>query len=233
MANLVDIKKIEKILNIKIKRNDLFEVAFTHRSYLNEHPEYEKESNERMEFLGDAVLQVLSSDYLYSKYPTSKEGDLTNYRAAIVCTKSLGEEAKRLDYGKYLLLSKGEDSTGGRSREYILANTFEAVLGAIYLEKGIEVCKKFVEKELLYKVDEIVENERYKDAKSKFQELAQEIKGVTPIYEVLKTWGADHEKLFEVGAYLDGEEFGKGEGRSKQKAEQKAAKAGLDKLSSV
>ena len=146
---------------------------------------------------------------------------LTNYRAAIVCTPSLAAEAERLGYGEFLLLSRGEEATGGRNREYILANTFEAVLGAVYLENGIDHCKEFVARELFYKVDEIIENESYKDAKSKFQEAAQEKFNVTPEYKLLDSWGLDHEKTFKIGVFVDEKEFGVGEGRSKQKAEQK------------
>jgi len=229
----IDIKKLEKILGISIKDTELFVTAFTHRSYLNEHPSYQNPSNERLEFLGDAVLQLLSSEFLFHKYPDSPEGDLTNYRAAIVCTKSLAKEAKRLDYGDLLLLSNGEEATGGRNREYILANTFEAVLGAFYIEKGLKKCKDFVEKELFYKVETIVKSKSYKDAKSKFQEQAQEKKGITPAYKVLDSWGLDHEKTFRIGVYLGNELFGKGEGKSKQKAEQSAAKTALDKLQSL
>jgi ribonuclease-3 len=183
--------------------------------------------------LGDAVLQLVSSQFLYDRYPDSPEGDLTNYRAAIVRTASLAKEAKRLNFGDLLLLSNGEEATGGRDREYILANTFESVLGAIYLEHGLKKCQKFIEKELLYKIEDIVNNESYKDAKSKFQELAQEKVGVTPRYEVVDSWGQDHEKTFRVAVYLDEDEYGAGEGKSKQKAEQKAAKAAIDKLKSL
>lgn len=225
----LDVKKIEKILGIKIKNLELFETAFTHRSFLNEHPNYTNPSNERLEFLGDAVLQLLSSEFLHNNFD-DPEGVLTNYRSAIVCTKSLAEEAHRLGYGEFLFLSKGEEATGGREREYILANTFEAVLGALYLAKGLDVCREFVEKELLYKVDKIIRTKSYKDAKSKFQEMAQEKKGITPEYRVLEAWGPDHEKTFKVGVYLKEEEFGVGEGRSKQKAEQKAAINALDNL---
>lgn len=231
--NLVKIKEVEKVLGTKIKGTTLFTVAFTHRSYLNEHPKYKNPSNERLEFLGDAVLQLLSSEFLYNKYPESPEGDLTNYRAAIVCTKSLAKEAKRLGYGAFLLLSNGEEATGGRNREYILANTFEAVLGALYLEQGIEFCKEFVEKELLYKLEDIVKNKKYKDAKSDFQEMSQEKKSVTPVYKVLDSWGLDHEKTFKVGVFLENEEWGVGEGKSKQKAEQQAALNALDKLKAL
>ena len=229
----IDFKKLSKILNVKIKDENLYIVAFTHRSYLNEHPKYENPSNERLEFLGDAVLQVISSEYLYHKYPHAPEGDLTNYRAAIVNTQSIGAEAKRLGYGEFLLLSKGEEATGGRDREYILANTFESVLGAMYMENGMDACVAFVTKELLYKVEEIVKSESYKDAKSKFQEMAQDKLNVTPVYKVMESWGLDHEKTFKIGVFIEDEQFGEGEGRSKQKAEQVAAKAAIDKLSAV
>ncbi len=225
-----DAKKLSKILQIDIKNENNYVIAFTHRSYLNEHPNYENPSNERFEFLGDAVLQLVSSEYLFNRFPKAPEGDMTNYRAAIVCTASIGEEARRLGFGEFLLLSNGEEATGGRDREYILANTFEAVLGAIYIENGLQVCKKFVEKELLYKIDSIVENQSYKDAKSIFQEMAQEKFGVTPSYKVIDSWGLDHEKIFKVGVYLNEKEFGVGEGHSKQKAEQEAAKTAIDKL---
>ncbi len=232
MQRYLNIKKLSEILGTKIKDEGLFTTAFTHRSYLNEHPKYENPSNERLEFLGDAVLQFLSSEYLYKNY-SNPEGDLTNFRAALVCTESLGKEALRLGFGKFLLLSKGEEANGGRKSEYILANTFEAVLGAIYLQEGIEKCREFVTRELLYKARQIIENESYIDAKSKFQEEAQNILGVTPQYKVLDSWGPDHEKSFKVGVYLSREEYGIGEGSSKQKAEQQAALNALDKLTSV
>lgn len=224
--------KAEEILNTKIKNVKLFETAFTHRSYLNEHPEYENPSNERLEFLGDAVLQLLSSEYLHNSY-NEPEGVLTNYRSSIVCTKSLAAEAKRLGYGEILFLSKGEESSGGRTRPYILANTFESVLGALYLENGLDFCRTFVEKELLYKMDQIIKQKAYRDAKSNFQEISQEIKGITPEYKVLDSWGADHDKTFKVGVYLNDDLYGVGEGSSKQRAEQNAALDGLDKLNSV
>lgn len=229
----LEIEKLEKILETAIKDENLFKTAFTHRSYLNEHPGYTNPSNERLEFLGDAVLQLLSSEYLYNHYSNSPEGDLTNFRAAIVKTSSIAEEAKRLGYGEMLLLSNGEEATGGRGREYILANTFEAVLGALYIEKGLDFCRDFLAKNLLYKVEDIVQTETYKDAKSKFQESAQEKFGVTPEYKVLDAWGLDHEKTFKVGAYIGNNLYGTGEGRSKQKAEQQAAVEGLDKLKSL
>jgi len=223
-------EKIEGILGTTIKKNQLFETAFTHRSYLNEHLEYTNPSNERLEFLGDAVLQLLSSEYLYNSFPQETEGDLTNYRSAIVNTSSLANEAKRLGYGDLLLLSIGEEVSGGREREYILANTFEAVLGAVYLEKDLNFCRKFIKKELFYKIDEIVQNHLYRDSKSKFQELAQEKFGITPTYKVLDSWGPDHNKIFKIGVFLDNKQYGNGEGNSKQKAEQNAAVEALDML---
>src|SRR3989344_3883548 len=228
-----DIKKLESVLKTEIKDSLLFITAFTHRSYLNEHSDYENNSNERLEFLGDAVLQLLSSEFLYNKSPESPEGDLTNYRASIVCTPSLAEENKSLNYGEFLLLSNGEEATGGRTREYILANTFEAVLGALYLQNGLEFCRDFVNKELLYKVDEIIKKEAYKDAKSKYQEIAQEKFGITPTYEVIDSWGLDHDKTFKVGVYLGKDMKAVGEGRSKQKAEQNAATAALDNFKTL
>lgn len=225
-----DFDKVKKILDVDLQNETLFKTAFTHRSYLNEHPTYPNPSNERLEFLGDAVLQLLSSEYLYKKYENSPEGDLTNYRSAVVCTKSLAEEAHRLGYGGLLLLSKGEESTGGREREYILANTFESVLGALFLEMGLETCRSFISKELLYKMDEVIENEDYKDAKSNFQERAQDKFGITPCYKVIRSWGPDHDKTFKVGAFLGEEEWGRGEGSSKQRAEQAAATDALDRI---
>ncbi|MBU0534767.1 ribonuclease III [Patescibacteria group bacterium] len=227
-----NLKKIEEILQTKLTSEELFKTAFTHRSYLNEHPEYKNESNERLEFLGDSVLQLLSSEFLYNHYLKSPEGDLTNFRSSVVCTPSIGAEAERLGYGDMLFLSNGEETTGGRQREYILANTFEAVLGALYLDRGLNVCREFVNRELMYKIDQVVKNQEYKDAKSLFQEEAQERTGVTPIYKIIDSWGPDHEKSFKVGVYLGEEQWGLGEGKSKQKAEQDAAERALEKIHS-
>ena len=225
-----DFKKVQEILKTELENEYLFRTAFTHRSYLNEHTEKAHKSNERLEFLGDAVLQLISSEYLFEHYKNSPEGDMTNYRSAVVCTSSIGAEAKRLGYGELLLLSNGEESTGGREREYILANTFEAVLGALYLEKGLEFCKNFVERELLYKIEEVIEKEKYKDAKSLFQEKSQEKFGITPTYKIEDSWGPDHEKNFKVGVFLNDKIWGEGQGKSKQKAEQNAAERALEKL---
>jgi len=226
----MDKKKIEKVIGVTFKDEDLLERAFTHRSYLNEHQNIKKSSNERLEFLGDAVLQFLSSEFLFTNYPNSAEGNLTNFRAALVCTPSLAEESRKLGYGEYLFLSKGEEASGGREREYILANTFEAVLGAIYLESGVEACRKFLTKKLFYKVKGIVESNQYKDFKSSFQELAQSKYNQTPIYKVLQDWGPDHDKKFKIGVYINDKQLGVGEGTSKQRAEQASAKNALENL---
>lgn len=222
--------RLNEELGLNLNNNELFLTAFTHRSYLNEHPTYQLPSNERLEFLGDAVLQFLSSEHLFKSYSSMPEGDLTNLRASIVKTQSLSLEAKRLNFGKFLLMSKGEEVTGGRDREYLLANTFESFLGALYLEKGIVVCEEFLKKELFYKLEGIIKEDAYKDFKTRFQEKVQELKKGTPTYKVLETTGLEHEKIFKVAVFIGNEEFTTGEGPSKQKAEQEAAKKGLDKL---
>lgn len=232
----MDFEALGKILQTPLAdqtAKSLLEIAFTHRSYLNEHHGYNGnglKSNERLEFLGDAVLQLLSSEFLYKKFPDLPEGDLTNYRSAMVCTPSLASESKRLCYGAFLLLSKGEEATGGRDREYILANTFEAVLGALYTLNGLEFCRQFLERELLYKIDDIVRDEKYKDAKSKFQELAQEKLTFTPEYFLVDSWGLDHDKTFKVQVKVGDKVYGEGVGKSKQRAEMEAAANGLEKL---
>lgn len=232
----MDFEALEKILQATIGTDtgyqQLLQTAFTHRSYLNEHHGVALVSNERLEFLGDAVLQLLSSEFLYKKFTTLPEGDLTNYRSAMVCTTSLAQESRRLGYGAFLLLSKGEEATGGRDREYILANTFESVLGALYTKNGLDFCRSFLARELLYKIDDIVKDEKYKDAKSKFQELAQEKLGFTPEYYVVDSWGLDHDKTFKIEVKVNGQVFGQGEGKSKQRAEMEAAASGLDKIAS-
>lgn len=218
-----------KKLGVKFSNETLLATALTHRSYLNEHRTHPTPSNERLEFLGDAVLQLLTSEHLYRLFPESPEGDLTGFRAALVCTKSLAEEALKLNFGDHLLLSKGEEESGGRTRPYILANTFEAFLGALYLDQQLEACRDFLKKSLFLNIDDIVENGKYRDFKSVFQELSQQEAGVTPIYKVRKEWGPDHAKNFEVGTYLKDKLIGVGSGASKQKAEEEAAKDALDK----
>lgn len=186
-------------------------------------------SNERLEFLGDACLELSVSEHLYKNFPNSSEGELTNYRSSIVNTESLAETAKKLKLGNYLFLSKGEDESGGRNSSYLLANTFEALLGAIYLEEGYESVQKTVEKFLLPKLPKIIALEAFKDSKSKLQEMAQETLNLTPSYKVLMEWGPDHNKSFKVAVLTGKKELGVGEGKSKQKAEEAAARNALDK----
>ena len=225
-----DFSPLEKQIKIKFKNIQLIHNAFVHRSYLNEHKDYNGGSNERLEFLGDAVLEFIVSQYLYETFPDKEEGVLTAYRSALVCSKSLSKISKELDFGKYLLLSKGEEQSGGRTRPYILGNTFEAVLGAIYLDQGLENAKGFVHKFLLPELEEIIANQEYKDPKSELQELTQEKVNVTPHYDVLDEKGPDHNKWFQVGVFINKKRIGIGEGKSKQRAEQEAAKAAIEKL---
>ncbi len=223
-----DFSVLEKKLNLNFKNKNLLIEAFCHRSYLNEHPEFPLPHNERLEFLGDAVLELVVTEYLFRKYPEKSEGELTNWRAALVNAKILGSLAKELSFNDFLLLSKGEAKEEGKARQYILANTFEALIGAIYLDSGLKACQEFVEKNLIEKkLPEILEKGLFKDPKSKFQEEAQERVGITPTYKVLKEWGPDHAKQFLVGVFLGEELVATGQGFSKQEAEEEAAKKAL------
>jgi len=208
----------------------LFENAFVHRSYLNENPKWKLGSNERLEFLGDAVLEFLTSEHLYKTYDQEPEGRLTAYRSSLVKTETLAVLAKDLDFGEKLKLSKGEDDSGGRTSEYLLADTFEAFVGALYLDQGIPACREFLEETLFPKLDEIVKTKAYQDYKSLFQEIAQEKVNFTPIYKVLDEWGPDHNKTFKVGVIIRGKQEGVGEGSSKQRAEVNAAEDALGRL---
>lgn len=203
--------------------------AFTHRSYLNENKHKDLEHNERLEFLGDAVLELVVTDFLFRKYPDKTEGDLTAYRAALVNTVSISDAAKKLGMNDFLLLSKGEAKDTGRAREYILANTFESFIGALYLDQGYEAARLFIADTLLGKTDDVVAKRLWQDAKSHFQELAQEHDGVTPVYKMLGESGPDHDKKFIAGLFVREKEVARGEGKSKQEAEQMAAEHGLEK----
>ncbi len=216
-------------LGLTFSNLDLLVEALTHRSYLNEHRDYVGTHNERLEFLGDAVLELAATDFLYKKFPSKPEGELTAYRAALVNTVSLSESAQALGIGKYLLLSKGEAKDTGRARDVILADAFEAIIGAIYLDQGYGAAEAFVARTLTVKIDAIIAERAYQDAKSHFQEVAQEKKGITPTYETLSEVGPDHDKIFTVGVFLGENEVARGQGKSKQEAEQDAAKAGLEK----
>ena len=214
-------------LGLTFKNLDLLVEALTHRSYLNEH-RTGGNHNERLEFLGDAVLELTVTHFLFERFPHKPEGDLTAFRAALVNTGSLAETAEALGVNDMLLLSKGERKDTGRARENILANAFEAILGALYLDQGYESAEAFVRTHLYPKIDAVIEKRSWQDAKSRFQELAQEKRGVTPTYRTLKEEGPDHDKHFTVGVFLAGEEAGRGDGRSKQEAEQAAAASALE-----
>lgn len=223
-----DFSLFEKKLNLKFKNKDLLTQAFVHRSYLNENPDFPLFHNERLEFLGDAVLELVVTEELYKEYPKKSEGELTNWRAALVNSKILSEIADELGFNDFLLLSRGETKELGKSRKYILANTFEAMIGAIYLDQGYGVCRDLIKKHLIKELPLIIEKGLYKDAKSLFQEEAQEKVEITPTYKVLKEWGPDHAKHFIIGVFLEKELIAEGEGSSKQEAEDEAAKKALE-----
>jgi ribonuclease III len=219
---------LEKKLNIVFKNKDLLTQAFIHRSYLNENPQVNLGNNERLEFLGDAVLELVVTEDLYAKYPAEPEGRLTSWRAALVNTKMISAAAGKLGFGDFLLLSRGEAKEAGKSRQYILANTFEAFIGGLYLDQGYAACAQFIKKNLLVELPKIIDQELYKDAKSRFQEVAQEKAKITPVYQVLEEQGPDHAKYFVVGVYLGQEFVAKGGGYSKQEAEEETAKKALE-----
>ncbi len=218
-----NLDKLEKVLNITFTDKDYLLTAITHRSYLNENRDATQDHNERMEFLGDAVLELVVTDFLFKKYPNKPEGELTAVRAALVNTISLAEASQKLGINDFLLMSKGEAKDTGRARQYILANAFEALIGAIYLDKGYETADKFIADQLFAKTDKIVEKRLWQDAKSRFQELSQEKVSITPSYQTVSQEGPDHDRIFTVGVYLQSEKVAEGKGRSKQEAEQAAA----------
>jgi len=223
----MDFGPFEQKIGVGFKDKRLLETAFTHRSYLNENRTAGREHNERLEFLGDAVLELAVTEFLYKKYPEKPEGELTALRAALVNTVSISDAATKLGMNDYLLLSRGEAKDTGRARGIILANAFEAVIGAIYLDQGYDVAYAFIDAQLFHKTDEVVEKRLWQDAKSRFQEIAQEKVAVTPTYELVDQTGPDHDKTFTVAAYLGREKVAAGEGRSKQEAEQQAAENAL------
>lgn len=226
-----NISSIEKNIGVEFTNKNLLEIAVTHRSFLNENRSV-PEHNERLEFLGDAVLELIVSDFLYRKYPDRAEGELTSFRSALVRTDSLAQTSRSLGLGDHLRLSRGEEESGGKDKDYLLANTFEAVLGAIYIDKGYEVCNKFVERVLLPNIEDIVKNRLDIDNKTRIQELAQSVYKSTPIYEVINEVGPDHDKTFTVVVKIDNRVFGEGTGSSKQRAEEQAAKVGIENIES-
>ncbi len=225
----IDKSKLEETLKLKIKNEDFFLEALTHRSYLNENRNHSVDQNERMEFLGDAVLELIVTAHLFANYP-NPEGELTNWRASVVNGDMLFKVGRELDLESHLLMSKGERKDTGKARRYLIANAMEAIIGAIYLDSGYKEAQKFVERFILVKLPEILKSKAYLDAKSYFQEKAQEVYQITPHYEVLKEWGPDHEKKFLIGVFLGDEKVAEGEGDSKQSAQRNAAeKALIDK----
>ena len=221
-----DLSQLESKLGVKFNNQELLRQALVHRSYLNETPGAFKDHNERLEFLGDAVLELVVTEYLYANYQ-KPEGELTALRAALVNGNTLAEVAANIDLNGFLLLSKGEKKDIGKARQFILANAIEAVIGALYLDGGYEAAKKFITAEILKILPLIITNKLYRDPKSLFQENAQGKIGITPKYEVLKEWGLDHAKNFVIGIFLDEELVAQGEGTSKQEAEVAAAEAAL------
>ena len=218
-----DFPKFESAIGIIFKNKDLLKQAFTHRSYLNEHRDKELVHNERLEFLGDAVLELIVTEYLYGKYPDQTEGDLTSYRSALVNAVTLSDAASKIGMNDYLLLSKGEAKDIGKARQIILANTIEALIGAIFLDQGYEIAKYFISNNIFMLVEKIVEEKSWLDAKSEFQEKAQDNESTTPSYKTIKEEGPDHDKIFTIGVYLGKNKIAEGEGKSKQEAEQIAA----------
>lgn len=218
---------LEKKIGIKFKNPELLVQAFVHRSYLNEHHDFPLNHNERLEFLGDAVIELIVTEFLYNEYE-NPEGELTNWRAALVNAKMLSSIAYEIGMEPYLFLSHGEAKDAGtKARDYIMANIFESVVGAIYLDRGYDVCKQYISRWVLTKLPYVLENGLYLDAKSRFQESAQEIEASTPTYKVLNEVGPDHAKNFKVGVYIGKELIATGEGSSKQEAQTEAAEAAL------
>ena|SRR3989344_3942922 len=223
------LSKLEKILKVKFKNKDILKQALVHRSYINENPGFNLGHNERLEFLGDAVLELVVTEYLYNTYP-NPEGELTNWRASLVNSKILSSITHGMDIEEFLYLSRGESKdTDSKARSYILANAFEAIVGAIYLDRGYKEVKSFIERQVLVELPNILKNHLYLDPKSKFQEIAQEKYGITPTYNVISESGPDHNKKFKVGLYLGEELIATSSGSSKREAQEQAAAEGLKK----
>ncbi len=223
-----DFSKLEKIINIKFKKIDFLKQALVHRSYLNEHSGFPLGHNERLVFLGDAVLEIITTEYLFHHFPDKPEGELTNWRASLVNSKMLAQIAHEIELEKFLFLSKGEAGDKNfKARQYILANAVEALIGAIYLDQGIKKATRFVSNYMISKLENILSNKLYLDPKSTFQEKSQEHVGITPHYSVISETGPDHAKIFEMGLFLKQELVSKGKGESKQEAQINAAENGL------
>lgn len=221
-----------KRIGIQFKNKELFDTVFIHRSYLNEHKSLKLEHNERLEFLGDAVLELAVTRFLFNNY-NKPEGEMTNWRSALVKGESLSTEAKKLGMDGLIKTSRGESKNVGKARDLILANAFEALIGAIYMDQGFEPAATFIEKFICYKINDIVDNELYYDSKSKFQEMAQEKFGITPVYELVSEVGPDHNKVFTVCAYIGKNKIAEGQGSSKQRAQLDAAKNSLERWDEI
>lgn len=213
----------EKRLGVSFRHKELLQEALTHRSYINENPSWPVGQNERLEFLGDAVLELAVTEFLFKRFPEKPEGELTSLRAAMVNTTMLARRAAEIGLNEAMFLSRGEAKDTGRARQYLLANAFEAFVGALYLDQGYEAAKQFLEHALFPQLDDVLTHRLWQDAKSLFQEEAQERAGITPSYQLLREWGPDHAKHFVVGVFLNDEKIAEGEGASKQEAETKAA----------
>ena len=224
----MSVKEFAKRIDVDFKNINLLKEALTHRSYLNEHKENNLNQNERLEFLGDAVLELVVTDYLFSNYD-NPEGELTSWRAALVNGDMLAKVSKKIGVEKYLLMSKGESKYKGRARRYLFANALEAIIGAIYLDKGYESADKFIKKNIIINIDEVLKEKLYLDAKSYFQEKSQEHEKITPSYKVTKEEGPDHDRVFTVGVFIGDELVAEGKGPSKQDAQREAASEALKK----
>ena len=227
MEEVFDAKRFSEALGVVMRNRELFQESVTHRSYLNEHRGYRFGHNERLEFLGDAVLELVVTDHLYRNYP-NPEGELTSYRAAIVNGEILAEIAGRLGLDSFLLMSRGEAKDTGRARMWLLANAIEAVIGALYLDQGYDAAKVFIERTVISELPHVIEEGLYTDPKSRFQELSQEKTGITPSYRILKEWGPDHDRHFVAGVFLGESLVAEGDGASKQEAQRAAAMGAIE-----
>ena len=219
-------------LGFEYKNIDYLITAFTHRSYVNEHKKSTSEHNERLEFLGDAVLELVVTDYLYRNF-SEPEGILTSWRSALVNTDSIGASGDALGYEPLIRMSRGEKKGSARARQSILANAFEALIGSIYLERGYDDAAAFIEKHILSKLDGIIDSGSWRDPKSHLQEVSQRIDGQTPVYKVLSEVGPDHDKVFTLGVFVGDKQMGQGTGSSKQTAQQQAARAALEAYEAI
>ena len=225
-----DLNDLEKTIGVHFTNADVLKEALTHRSYLNEHPEWALPHNERLEYLGDAVLELAVTEELFTRFPELPEGELTVYRAALVNYQRLAIVAGEIDLQQYLFMSRGEQADNSKAREVILANAIEALIGAIHLDGGYETVKNFIHRFVLVHLPEIIKTKSYRDAKSELQEIVQEETKITPSYRVLGESGPAHRKVFQVGVFLGEEKLGEGSGASKQEAEVEAARSALEKM---